>query len=268
MKFGGISAARVGMLLFLLLFTCGLGALGQNVYSIPSEVLEPEKTDPAAKPEFMPEQLLLILAIWDQDLDTAEHLLRNGLSPNFRFRLHPEDAFVTPLGESIAGGNSQMATLCFKYGAQADFGEKEGAGALGAAVGNNDEAMVKELLKRGATVDTRNDEGYTPLLVASYQARDVRIIKLLIVAGADVKATSSKSQRTAIMLAASNLNLEAVKLFLDFGVDACAKDSSGETAVDAADARYIEDNEKHKPELETRDAIINLLQSRCARTKK
>ena len=133
---------------------------------------------------------------------------------------------------------------------------------------DNDEAMVKELLKRGATVDARDGEGYTPLLVASYQARDVRMIKLLIAAGADVKATSSKSRRTAIMLAASSLNLEAVKLFLDIGVDACAKDTSGETAVDAANAHYIEDSEKHRLELEARGAIINLLQISCTSTKK
>jgi len=256
------------MLLFFLLFTSGLGTLAQNVYSIPSEVLDSKQTDPAAKPEFTPDQYLLMRAIWDQHLDAAEHLLRNGLSPNFLFRLHPEDTFATPLGESIADGNSQMATLCFKYGAQADFGEKEGAGALGRAVWNNDEAMVKELLKRGATVDARDGEGYTPLLVASYQARDVRMIKLLIAAGADVKATSSKSRRTAIMLAASSLNLETVKLFLDFGVDACAKDTSGETAVDAANAHYIEDSEKHRLELEARGAIINLLQISCTSTKK
>lgn len=257
--------------LHILLLLAVIGPAGSNAQKVPTysyELPEPKNSDSVEKPEFTRDQYLLIRSIWDQDLDTAEHLLRNGLSPNFLFRSHPEDAFITPLGESIAGGNSQMATLCFKFGAQADFGEKEGAGALGRAVWNNDEAMVKELLKRGASVDARNDEGYTPLLVASYQARDVRIIKLLIVAGADVKAKSNESQKTALMLAASNLNLDAVKLFLEFGVDACAKDSSGETAVDAADAHYIEDSEKHKPELETREAIINLLQSRCAPTKK
>ena len=256
------------MLLFFLLFTSGLGALTQDVYSIPSEILDSKQTDPAAKPEFTRDQFLLMRAIWDQDLDAAEHLLHNGLSPNFLFRLHPEDTFATPLGESIADGNSQMATLCFKYGAQADFGEKEGAGALGRAVWNNDEAMVKELLKRGATVDARDDEGYTPLLVASYQTRDVKIIKLLIVAGADVKATSSKSQRTAIMLAASNLNLEAVKLFLDFGVDPCAKDSSGETAIDAADWGLLTKQEKDTAKEQVRDTIVKLLQSRCVHLEK
>lgn len=259
---------RLHIIILLLAFIGPAGSNAQKATTYSYELPEFKNSDSVEKPEFTRDQYLLIRSIWDQDLDTAEHLLRNGLSPNFLFRSHPEDAFITPLGESIAAGNSQMATLCFKYGAQANFGEKEGAGALGTAIWNNDEAMVKELLKRGASVDARDSEGYTPLLVASYQTRDAKIIKLLIVAGADIRAKSNESQKTALMLAASNLNLEAVKLFLDFGVDACAKDSSGETAVDAAEARYIEDNEKHKPELETRDAIIHLLRSRCASTKK
>lgn len=257
--------------LHILLLLAVIGPAGSNAQKVPTysyELPEPKNSDSVEKPEFTRDQFLLMRAIWDQDLDAAEHLLRNGLSPNFLFRLHPEDMFATPLGESIADGNSQMATLCFKYGAQADFGEKEGAGALGRAVWNNDEAMVKELLKRGATVDARDDEGYTPLLVASYQTRDVKIIKLLIVAGADVKATSSKSQRTAIMLAASNLNLEAVKLFLDFGVDPCAKDSSGETAIDAADWGLLTKQEKDTAKEQVRDTIVKLLQSRCVHLEK
>lgn len=76
-----------------------------------------------------------------------------------------------------------------------------------------------------------------------------------------VKAKSDKTQVTAVMLAASNLNLEAVRFFIDLGVDPCAVDSVGETAADAVNLQILRANEKAK--LQERKAILKLLENKC-----
>jgi ankyrin repeat protein len=215
----------------------------------------------ADAPKFTEQQVRLIHAIWDLDLKGVERLLRDGLSPNYLFRSSPKDAFITPLAESIAERQPQITALLFLYGAEANFGEKDGAGALGVAAWYDDADMVKELLKRGASVDARDNEGHTPLLSASYKARNLTVIKLLIAGGADVKAKSSSTRRTTVMLAASSLNLEAVNFFIDLGVDPCAADSTGETAIDSANMQLLKASQK--VELNAREAILRLLDSKC-----
>jgi len=183
------------------------------------------------------------------------------LNPNFLFRSQPQDDWITPLTVSIADRQAQMSALLFQYGAGANFGAKEHICPLCSAAWSDDPIMVKELLKRGANVDARDHEGYTPLLTAAYQTRDLTVIKLLIIAGAEVKATSSTTRNTAVMLAAHSLNLDGVKLFMDLGVDPCAKNSESETAIDAANIKLLRDNQK--ADLEAREAIIELLERKC-----
>jgi ankyrin repeat protein len=216
----------------------------------------------ADEPKYTQQQTRLIYAIWDHDLKGINELLQEGLSPNFLFRRDPQDALITPLTESIAGRQPQIFALLLQHGAEANFGEKEGAGALSVAAWYNDVEMVKELIKRGASVDARDSEGHTPVLMAAARSNDLAVIKLLVAAGADAKAKSTKSQMTTVMVAASNLNLDAVKFFIDLGVDPCAKDSTGETAVDSANTPILRANEKEK--LNARRAILELLNSKCS----
>ncbi len=114
--------------------------------------------------------------------------------------------------------------------------------------------LVKALLSRGANPNvpmTQRPPGFaggftdtvgaTPFLLAAATA-DVELMRLLLDAGADPKATT-KSSTTAIM-AATGMNrtlgespvtedqaLEAVKLLLELGVDAKAVAANGENAL-------------------------------------
>jgi ankyrin repeat protein len=259
MRFELVNSRRFHLFLVFLMLTWRVATLSQDSYqyTIPLQPRSPS----ARGPEFTRQQALLIFAIRDHDLKVAEDLLSNGLNPNFLFRKDPRDAFITPLTESIAEGQAQISALLFQYGAEANFGGKGQICALCIAVWYSDANMVRELLKRGANVNARDNEGYTPLLTAAYQARDLTVTKLLITAGADAQATSSKSRNTVVMLGAQSLNLDAVKFFLDYGVDPCTKNSSGETAIDAANIKILKDDQK--AELEAREAIIKLLESKC-----
>ena len=114
--------------------------------------------------------------------------------------------------------------------------------------------LVKALLARGANPNARMTNrppafaggysdvvGATPFLLATATA-DMEIMRLLLAAGADAKATT-KSGATALM-AAVGMNrtlgesaiteeqaLEAAKLLLELGVDAKAVASNGENAL-------------------------------------
>lgn len=89
---------------------------------------------------------------------------------------------------------------------------------------------VRELLKRGANVNTKEQqEGGTPLMVAAvYGATDT--ITLLLNNGAEINATSNENY-TALMLAAMKGHVAAVKLLLSRGADIDIEKNGGITAL-------------------------------------
>lgn len=61
----------------------------------------------------------------------------------------------------------------------------------------------------------------------------------------------------AVMLAAGAHRADAVKFLVDLGVDSCAKNDDGETAIDHAESNLNEDPGKQE--------IIAFLQVKCGR---
>jgi ankyrin repeat protein len=105
-------------------------------------------------------------------------------------------------------------------------------------------------------VDERNYYGETPLILAATHSADISVVKELIAAGANIHAQSN-SGTNAVMGAAWQHHLDTVKLLADLGVDACAKNNEGETAIDQARTNLNEDPGK--------DEIIAFLQEKCGR---
>ena len=113
----------------------------------------------------------------------------------------------------------------------------DGSTALHWAAYKDDLEMVKMLLAAGADVKaTTRDGEITPLFMACANG-DAAIIDALLAAGADAKGVKSNGT-SALMMAAESGSTAAVKTLLDHGAEVNAKESvHGQTALMFAAAR-------------------------------
>jgi len=183
-------------------------------------------------------------------------MLKSGFDPNFLSTI----AAGTPLVEAIAQHEQEIFDLLLSAGADVNLGEKQGIAPLGAAAWYRDAHAVTELLKRGAKIEARNEEGYTPLLSAASRFGNLNTIKVLIAAAADIKATTAAEGQTAVMLAAQAQDFEIVNLFIDLGLDPCAHDKTGKTAVYFANFGIVDSG----PRVNLRKQILKLLEDKCS----
>ena len=88
---------------------------------------------------------------------------------------------------------------------------------------------VRELLAKGAEVNSSANDGSTPLMAASFSGH-ADVVHALVAAKASVNAKTNTG-RTALMFAATNGNLGAVRELLAAGADINAKADNGATAL-------------------------------------
>jgi ankyrin repeat protein len=101
--------------------------------------------------------------------------------------------------------------------------------ALQYAVVMGDSNLVRELLDLGADIESTDDIGSTPLMMAAYNNRR-SISNLLVQRGADLTAISANG-KTVLHHAAQFGDIELVKQVLDAGVPVNAADFEGYTAL-------------------------------------
>jgi hypothetical protein len=107
--------------------------------------------------------------------------------------------------------------------------KRSGTTALEHAVRNANREMVQLLLYAGASVNAKNADGETELMMLDNDATSDLVWDLLN-AEADVNLKNDFGT-TALMRAAANNNLEALKILLDAGADVNTKDKEGRTAL-------------------------------------
>lgn len=199
------------------------------------------------------------VAIKGGDIVTLRNLIDDKTNFNF-IQSTPSDMQgqkaleTTPLLQAVAGGHPEMVEFLIQQGAEVNFHPSETGSALHWAAWSGNIKVVRVLLRHGALVDERNYYGETPLILAATNSADTSVVKELIAAGANIHAQSTVGVNP-VMGAAWQHHLDSVKLLVSLGVDACAKNNKGETAIDQARTNLNEDPGKHE--------VIAFLQEKC-----
>ena len=140
------------------------------------------------------------------------------------------------VAEAAMQGNRDAVRALLKDGADVNTALGDGMTALHYAASRHDVELARMLLYAGANVKATTRIGsYTPLLIASRDG-DAPMIEALVGAGADANSATSNGA-TALMLAASVGKTDAVKALIAHGANVNAKESvKGETAMTFAAA--------------------------------
>ena len=107
------------------------------------------------------------------------------------------------------------------------------------AAERGDTDLVLQYIKVGADINTRDGQGRTPILAATY-GNNVDTVKALIKAGADINLQDHKLDNPFLYAGAEGF-LEIVKLMNDVGADPAITNRYGGTAlIPASEHGYVE----------------------------
>jgi ankyrin repeat protein len=124
--------------------------------------------------------------------------------------------------------NDEIFHVMLERGADPKLQQSHGVTTLHMACQDGSAALVAKLLQLHPDLDAWDGAEFTPLLNAAEAGR-VDLLKLLIAAGADLKAVQ-KNGRNALHLAAGAANPEAVRFLLEQKLQVNALSNSGDTA--------------------------------------
>ena len=128
-----------------------------------------------------------------------------------------------PVAEAAARGDRDAVKALLKKAADVNAAQGDGMTALHWAAMNGDLELTQMLIVAGANVRATTRLGsYTPLYLASQQGHGP-VIEALITAGADVK-TATPNGTTPLMVAAAAGEVAAVKVLIAHGADVNGKD--------------------------------------------
>nr|WP_233567070.1 ankyrin repeat domain-containing protein [Cohnella endophytica] len=132
-----------------------------------------------------------------------------------------------------------MLTGCQQHARLVDEDVSSMNESLVRAAANGDTNKVMQWIKDGADINTRDENGRTPILAAT-QGNKVDSVRALIEAGADINLQDDKLDNPFLYAGAEGL-LEIVKLMIDAGADPSITNRYGGTAlIPASEHGYVE----------------------------
>jgi uncharacterized protein len=123
---------------------------------------------------------------------------------------------ASDVADAAMKGNKPALRALLDKNANVNAAQLDGTTALHWAVQLDDLETADLLIRAGANVSAANRDGATPLLLASINGNPAMLDKLLA-AGASPNAPLTKTQDTALMLAARTGRTDAIKILLDHG---------------------------------------------------
>ncbi len=144
----------------------------------------------------------------------------------------------TPLHWATWEGNVEAAELLIRHGADPSFQAKDKRGNLRASALHSaadmrwpqNPKMLEFLIRHGASVDSCDGQGRTPLIVAAAGHCRASMLRVLLDHGADVDATD-RHNRTALYLAADSHRVDAAALLIERGANVHVVDTWGYTPL-------------------------------------
>ena len=116
------------------------------------------------------------------------------------------------------------------------FYQSEYTSLLFDAVKNNDIQGIKSLIQKGGNINAQDvSNGYT-LVMHAIQCNKIKALRAIILNGADLKKTNSQGQ-TALHVATSLGNAQAIEVLMAAGIDPTIKDKKGKRASDYMNSR-------------------------------
>ena len=91
--------------------------------------------------------------------------------------------------------------------------------------------VLRGLIKSGADIDAKDDEGQTALMIAVEQNVPQKTLRALIEAGANINAKDKYGKTALMKVALPNKNLKFLRVLIESGADVNAKDNEGRTAL-------------------------------------
>ncbi len=134
--------------------------------------------------------------------------------------------------QSAEKGHLEHVNTLLKKGADVNARDENGQTALMAAAGRGHLEMVKLLIDKGADVNANDENGRTALMDAAMFGQ-LQIVEFLNDKGSNVKA-KNKHVPTVVMAAEWGKNSEVVRFLIDKGADVHAKTKNGDTALKLA----------------------------------
>uniref|UniRef100_A0A1A8ICM5 NAD(+) ADP-ribosyltransferase n=1 Tax=Nothobranchius kuhntae TaxID=321403 RepID=A0A1A8ICM5_NOTKU len=148
--------------------------------------------------------LLLLRACDEGDYETARGILEPGA---------PKESGRQSRLRSDAG--SECASADMRAPVPVDYTDEEGNTALQFASASGHENLVRFLLRKGASVDSRNNCGWTPLMQAA-RSGHLTVAHILLENGAD-KNGRNRLGASVLTMAARGGHVHVVKLLLECG---------------------------------------------------
>ena len=167
----------------------------------------------------------LVRAIFNGKSKEVVSLLKMGANPNSR----DEEALLDETRQSAL-----IVAIDWRMRETTGHIKKRGYTPGNAPPENT--VIVRALLEKGANVQSRNQVGCTPLMIAAWQGKNATL-KLLL--NYDQKINTQKDTGyTAIMLAVAGHNIESIKILLEHGADfESIRDDDGDTCLSLAQVR-------------------------------
>jgi ankyrin repeat protein len=132
-------------------------------------------------------------------------------------------AAESPVADAAARGDRDAVKSLLKQAADVNAAQGDGMTALHWAAMSGDVELAQMLIVAGANVKATTRLGsYTPLYLASQQGHG-NVVQALINAGGDVK-TGTPNGTTPLMVAAASGDVDAVRALVEAGADVNAKD--------------------------------------------
>ena len=152
--------------------------------------------------------------------------------------IDPEE---TPLMQAAGNGDTEQVSRLLVQGANPNAKDQSGYTALMYASKNSKDvaAVAAALLSAGAEVNAKDKQGNTALNWSVWNGIRLNVLKQLITSGADVNAKNSAGEPILLTAISSggdeHIARSAAEVLVSAGADIHARDSNGETAISLAE---------------------------------